>query len=59
MAVKERHIWYFKCSKCGKSRRVSVKKKKAVDGICAKCRKNAVNKNQLPLPDMIQPDSIQ
>lgn len=37
--TKERRIWYFPCKGCTRGRAQSHKKKKAVNGLCQKCRK--------------------
>lgn len=49
---KERRIWYFPCSSCGKTKAQSHKKKKAGTGLCRKCRRNKVPDNQ---PDLFKP----
>ncbi len=46
---KERRIWYFSCSKCGKNHRQSHRKKNAKIQLCLKCRKNEVPENQLSI----------
>lgn len=46
---KERRLYFYTCSKCGSENRCSFKRTKARKGICRKCRKNAVNENQIPL----------
>lgn len=45
----ERRIWYFPCTNCSRGRAQSHKKKKAVAGLCRKCRKIQVPENQVPL----------
>jgi hypothetical protein len=47
----ERKIWYYRCKICGKSRRTSHKKVNAIIGICKKCRKAEINKNQTRIFD--------
>jgi len=44
--TKERRIWFFPCIKCGKGRAQSHKKRKAMAGLCQKCRRNQVPENQ-------------
>lgn len=49
---KERRVYYFACSKCGSSNRQSLKRAKARAGVCRKCRKVTINKDQIPLFDI-------
>lgn len=44
---KERHLYFFTCSKCGTVNRSSFKRAKAKKAICRKCRRHTMDKNQL------------
>lgn len=46
---RERHVYFFTCEGCGVENRQSFKRKKARDGKCRNCRRNHVNKDQLPI----------
>lgn len=35
-----RHLWYFTCRGCGKTRRRSHRKAAAVEGLCGHCRRD-------------------
>lgn len=45
---KERHLYYYTCSGCGKQRS-TLKKKKQLIGVCTKCKRSEVSKNQISL----------
>jgi hypothetical protein len=49
--LKERRIWFYTCTVCGKARRQSHKKQKARDAICKVCLKAKVPDNQASLFD--------
>lgn len=46
---KERHVYYFKCEKCGTQNRQSLKRARAKNGVCRSCKFKQVNPNQIPL----------
>lgn len=50
---KERRLYFYTCSKCGKENRCSFKRSKAKHAICRKCKKVELNKDQMPL--FVQP----
>ena len=43
---KERRLYFFKCSECGRENRQSFHRKKTKVGICRKCKRNVVDPNQ-------------
>ena len=52
--IRERKVYFFQCAKCGKARRQTFRKSKAVDQLCRKCRVEAIrmareNINQMKL----------
>lgn len=50
---KERRLYFYTCSKCGGTNRCSFKRAKAKKAVCRKCKRLAINKNQIPLfPDV-------
>ena len=49
---KERHIYYFTCSKCG-NKRQSFKRSRARKEICKKCRGQQVPENQSSIFDIL------
>lgn len=47
----QRWIWYFKCTVCGKQKAQSHRKKKAMTGMCARCRRSYTPENHPTLFD--------
>ena len=45
----ERRIYYFTCSSCGHENRQTLKRRKAKQAICRKCKRNYVDPNQQSL----------
>lgn len=57
---KERHIYFFKCSGCGRDRAVSFKRKRAKGKLCRSCRVGPkVDPNQLPLFEQPKSEATQ
>lgn len=57
---KERHLYYFKCSGCGRARAVSLKRARARKGLCRSCRTEPkVDPNQLPLFEQAKSEDTQ
>jgi ribosomal protein L37AE/L43A len=46
---RERRLYQFTCSKCGKSRRQTLKRRKAKVTTCRTCARNAVDERQMTL----------
>lgn len=46
---KQRALYQFRCTGCGKSRRETLKLRRLKDGLCATCRKNAPVPGQLKM----------
>lgn len=52
--LKERHLYFYTCSKCGVVNRCSFKRSVARGEVCRKCRNHPVNENQMSLiPNMV------
>lgn len=49
--ISKRTIYFFKCIKCKKERRVTLKAEKAIDQLCRTCRKNQISKDQISIFD--------
>lgn len=51
MPYKERRIWYFQCTGCGKKRRKSHTRARAKEAICATCIQSRSMETQQTLFD--------
>lgn len=47
--ITERRLYFFTCTLCGKKKRQSFRKAKASDGVCGRCKREAVDPNQAKL----------
>lgn len=47
---KERHVYQYPCSRCGRRKSRSFKRRFAKLGLCRKCRTNNPNPNQIAMP---------
>jgi hypothetical protein len=52
MEYKERHVYFFRCKECGKSKRSSFKRRIARAKRCRTCRSVRPNENQQRLFDL-------
>ena len=43
---KERRLYFFRCTECGKENRQTFHRRKTKLGICRKCKRLKVNPNQ-------------
>lgn len=50
--MRERRLWFFTCTVCGKNRRRSHKKARAKEGMCLSCFRSTPNPNQ---PNLFSP----